>query len=79
MSEYSPCVLTYGEVNLKVGHMGIASVDRWSIVEAAFGPKPVQTALDLERAVAPDVAFVDLAIVADGFYRPYPPVGRDPQ
>ena len=48
-------------------------------MEPALGPEPVETTLDLERAFAPDVALIDLAVVADRLEQPAGPAGWDTQ
>src|SRR5512143_2135823 len=53
---------------------GRHSIDRRRILKSALIPEPVETALDLQRAVASDVALVHLTVVADGPKGPYLPV-----
>src|SRR5436305_14709281 len=49
------------------------SADRRRVLETAFIPEIVQTAIDAERRARADVAIKHLAVIADGLYDPDDP------
>src|SRR5215831_9372617 len=51
------------------------STDRWGVHQAALCPEPIETALEVQRAVDSQVALEHLAVVADALHGAQRPVG----